>query len=84
MKKKITDDDNNDCNDNHDSNDGNFDDNDDKHDQKTCKKITNLRDYYLVKKGPTNSGMGKRPPPFWAMPEDKKNLLALMSSLNHS
>ena len=29
-------------------------------------KCTNLRDFYLVKKGPTNLGIGKPPPPQWA------------------
>ena len=30
------------------------------------------RDFNLVKKGPKNSGMGKPPPPFRAMPERKR------------
>ena len=33
-------------------------------------KCTNLRDFYLVKKGPKNLGIGN-PPPFRAMPESK-------------
>ena len=35
-------------------------------------KCTNFRDFYLVKKGPKNSGMGNPPPPFRAMPERKR------------
>ena len=36
-------------------------------------KCTNFRDFYLVKKGPTNLGIGKPPPPhFRAMPESKR------------
>ena len=36
-------------------------------------KYTNLRDFYLVKKGPKNLGIGNPPlPPFRAMPESKQ------------
>ena len=34
-------------------------------------KCTNFRDFYLVKKGPKNLGIGK-PPHFRAMPESKR------------
>ena len=57
MKKKSTDDDNNDCNDNYDSNGGNFDNNDEKMTKKHTNIMTflqictNFRDFYLVKKG---------------------------------
>ena len=68
MTEKRTDDDNDDCNDNYDSNDGNFDDNDEKMTKKHTnimtfqQKCTNFRDFYLVKKGPKNLGIGKPPP----------------------
>ena len=35
-------------------------------------KCTNFRDFYLVKKGPTNSGMGNPLSHFRAMPESKR------------
>ena len=35
-------------------------------------KCTNFRDFYLVKKGPKNLGIGKPPPHFRAMPESKR------------
>ena len=56
-QEKSTNDDNDNCNDNYDSNDGNFDDYDEKMTKKHTnimtfqQKCTNLRDFYLVKKG---------------------------------
>ena len=67
-QEKSTNDDNDNCNDNCDSNDDNFDDNDEKMTKKHTdimtfqQKCTNLRDFYLVKKGPKNLGIGKPPP----------------------
>ena len=79
MQEKSTNDDNDNCNDNFDSNYGNFDDYDEKITKKDSnimtfqQKCTNPRDFYLVKKGPKNLGIGKPPPPpFWAMPESKR------------
>ena len=69
MTENISDDDNDGCNDNYDGNDGNFDDNDDKNYQKNIhiksfgQKFTTFRDYYMVKKGPKNSGKAPPPPP---------------------
>ena len=69
FQQKSTNDDNDNCNDNYDSNDCNFDDYDEKMTKKHTnimtfqQKCTNFRDFYLVKKGPKNLGIGKPTPP---------------------
>ena len=42
--------------------------------------LSNFRGYDFVKKGPTNSGIVKPPPPFQAMPKENDFFL-MMSSL---
>ena len=45
------------------------------------KKITNLRDYYLVKKEPKNSQKPKPPPPPFGQCPKKNDFFDLMSSV---
>jgi len=44
-------------------------------------KCTNFKDFYLVKKGPKNSGIGKPPPPTFGQCPKVNDIFLRMSSL---